>query len=318
MKKLHVYSSRRIESGLLPGRSAVIRMADDEGLLPPIKDKENAVAVLDCIFADQDGGELAPNEANAKRIAAFYREAEANPAIDNIVAQCQAGVGRSVACCAAFSGARGEQWENMAVYNRKLYRLLLAEFGRIPKPEPLVSIAVRVKYDAECLMGFLISLRRQRYDNWEAVAFTDGPRPDVKALLELMPDAPVTIMENMQPRGRWGHPYRQLALEHCKGEWIGTQNDDNYLTPGYIEQLVRAGERSGAKLVLCRGVHRYSAWGVCGAGQDLCCWLANREIVQQVQWTDTDFLADQTYLNKLIKAADGKVAEVPRPLVVKN
>ena len=53
-------------------------------------------------------------------------------------------------------------------------------------------------------------------------------------------------------------------------------------------------------------------------GQDLCCWLARRELIEQVKWTDTDFLADQRYLDKLIAAADGSVAEVPRVLVVKN
>lgn len=314
MKQLHAYSSRQIESRLLPGPSAVIRIADEPELLATIKDRENAVLTLDCVFSDDE----TPSEGDAKRIIEFMRRAEDSSGVEHIVAQCQAGVGRSVAICAAIANSRGERWENMAVYNRTLYRLLLEQLGMRPMPEPLVSLAVRVKYPAECLMGFLISLRRQRYDNWEAVCFTDGPREDVKQLLQLMPDAPVVLMENMQPKGRWGHPYRQAALEQCQGEWIGTNNDDNYLTPGYIEQMVRAGERSGAQLVLCHAVHRYSAWGICQAGQDLSCWIARRELVRQVQWTDTDFLADQTYLNKLIEAANGKVAEVPRALVAKN
>lgn len=315
MKPIHVFSSRKIAANLLPGRAAVVRMADDASLLPAIKDAENAVSVLDCIFEDQTDG---PDAAAAKRIAEFLRAAEADPAIDHIVAQCQAGVGRSVAVAAAYASSRNERWPNMAAYNRTLYRLLLAEFGRRPMPEPQVSLAVRVKYDAECLMGFLISLRRQRYDNWQAVLFTDGMRPDVRQLVETMPSSNVVLMENSEPKGKWGHPYRQAALDVCDGEWIGTNNDDNYLTPGYIEQMVLAGQRSGASLVLCSAVHRYAAWGCCKAGQDLACWIAKKELVRKVQWTDTDFLADETYLNKLMEAADGQFAEVPRPLVVKN
>jgi hypothetical protein len=318
MKTLHAASSRQIESRLLPGPSAVIRMADEAALLPEIKDKENVVMALDCVFADEDGTERSPNASDAKRILEFVQRAEDSSGVEHIVAQCQAGAGRSVAVCAALEASRGGRWENMAAYNRTLYRLLLEQLGRLPMPEPLVSLAVRVKYSAEHLMGFLISLRHQRYDNWEAVAFTDGLRPDVRELLKLMPGAPVVLIENSEQRGRWGHPYRQAALEHCQGEWIGTNNDDNYLMPGYIEQMVMAGQRAGAQLVLCHAAHRYAAWGVCKAGQDLACWLARKELVRQVPWTDTDFLADERYLNKLIEAADGKVAEVPRPLVVKN
>jgi hypothetical protein len=188
----------------------------------------------------------------------------------------------------------------------------------VPDPEPAVSIAVRVKYGPECLMGFMLSLQRQRYSNWHAVAYTDGPRPDIRQLCETFDGNQLTLIETTEQLGHWGHPYRQLAFDHCKGEWLGTNNDDNYLTPGYIEQMVRAGQRSGAKLVLCAGAHRYSGWSVCPAGSDLACWLAHRELVEQVRWEGTDFLADQTYLQKLMNAAGGRVAEVPRVLVVKN
>lgn len=318
MKPIHALSSRQITANLLPGRCAIIRMADEAELLPAVKDQDSVVSYLDCVFDDLPSGERAPTSAHAKRIAAFLREADADSRVEHIVAQCQAGIGRSVAVAAAYLESHGQRREEMAAYNRTLYRLLLAEFGKRPAREPLVSLAVRVKYDAETLMGFLISLRKQRHENWQAVLFTDGDRPDVKALVDTMPSANITLMLNTERKGRWGHPYRQAALEQCEGEWIGTNNDDNYLTPGYLEQMVRAGERSGAPLVVCAAVHRYAAWGCCKTGQDLACWIARKELVKQVQWTDTDFLADERYLSKLMEAADGKHAEVLRPLVVKN
>jgi predicted protein tyrosine phosphatase len=315
VKPLHPYSAMKISRNRLPGPSAVVRMADERDLLAPIYDQENVAASLDCIFADNEG---APTADDAMRIAQFLNDAALNTRVEHIVAQCQVGIGRSVAVCAAYAAAHGRRWEEMAVYNRTLYKLLLTEFG-IPIPsEPLVSLAVRVKYDAATLMGFLLSLQRQRYDNWQAVLFTDGLRPDVQSLIGSITGANIVLAQNSIAKGRWGHPYRQIALELCEGDWIGTNNDDNYLTPGYIEQLVRAGERSGAGVVVCPAVHRYSGWGVCRAGDDLACWIARRDIVRQVTWDDYSFTGDAAYLKKLIEAANGKVAEVPRMLVVKN
>jgi hypothetical protein len=314
MKPIFPYSADKLATKPLPGPSSIIRIADEPGLLPEIYDKTNAKQVQDFVFWDQSEGERAPTAADARQILTALRTASA----ENLVVQCQAGIGRSVAVCMAWSRIHGEHWENRQAYNRTLYRLLLEAAGVAPEREPLVSIALRVKYSTEHLMAFLLSLRRQRYDNWEAVAFTDGPRHDVRQLLEAMPDSKTVLLETAEPRGLWGHPYRQAAFDLCRGEWIGTNNDDNYLTPAYIEQLVTAGEQSGAKLVLCSGVHRYSGWGVCWAGQDLACWLARRELIEQVKWTETDFLADQKYLNRLMETAGPHVAEVPRALVVKN
>lgn len=317
MKPIHAYSAEKIATRPLPGRALVIRIADEPGLLPEIFDKENAINVQDFVFWDQSEGELSPTPADARRIWGLLNTANQCGEYDCIVVQCQAGVGRSVAVCMAWWKAHHEDWPNRQAYNRKLYKLLLAE---IPwaEEEPLVSIAVRVKYSVAHLMAFILSVQRQRWDNYELVAFTDGLRPDIRQLLETIPDNKTVLVENTEPKGRWGHPYRQAALELCQGDWIGTNNDDNYLTPGYMEQMVAAGEQSGAKLVLCSASHRYSGWGPCKMGQDLCCWLARRELIEQVKWTDTDFLADQRYLDKLIAAADGSVAEVPRVLVVKN
>ena len=126
MKPIYAASFLNIARKPLPGRSAVIRIADDTGLLAEPYDRENVVDTLDCIFAD----DATPTEADAKRIAAFLREAENNPRVECIVAQCQAGIGRSVAIAAAYSEANGKPWEQMAVYNRTLYRLLLSEFRR--------------------------------------------------------------------------------------------------------------------------------------------------------------------------------------------
>lgn len=318
--ELHAWSADRLNSRPLPGPAAVVRFADCEELLAPIHDRDNARLVLDVICGDvtaDDGGLRAANADDAKRIVDFCRQAKESGRVQHLVAQCQAGVGRSVALVGALADKSGQHWRRNGAHNRRLYALLRAELGLPLVCEPLVSLAVRVKYSLEHLAVFLSSLHRQRYDNWEAVCFTDGDRPDLRAAW-IDTGGKIRLLENPEPRGRWGHPYRQAALEQCRGEWIGTNNDDNYLTPGYLEQLVYEGEQAGASLVLCHAVHRYSGWSVCQVGDDLACWLAKRELVRQVPWDDYSFHADKRYLQRLIDVAGGKFAVVSKPLVVKN
>lgn len=315
MSELHAYCAESISSKLLPGRSAVVRFADEEGMLAPIYDKENAVIVLDVLCGDlahDDAGMRAPTRTDARRIVEFCIQAK-ELGLPHFVAQCQAGIGRSVAVVGALAKKSGQEWARRGTHNRKLYKMLLEEMEVPAEPEPLVSICVRVKYGPQFLMAFLLSLQRQRYENWEAVCFTDGSRSDYHAT-----DKRICIVHNPERRGHWGHHYRQAAFEQCRGEWIGTNNDDNYLTPGYIEQLVQAGMEAGAQLVLCHGVHRYSGYTVCQVGDDLACWLARRELVEQCPWDDYSFSADKNYLKKLMAIAGKRLAVVSKPLVVKN
>jgi hypothetical protein len=52
---------------------------------------------------------------------------------------------------------------------------LLSAAGMNLEIDPLVSIAVRIKYAPDRLKLFILSMQRQRYENWEVVAVTDGP-----------------------------------------------------------------------------------------------------------------------------------------------
>jgi len=308
---LHAWPAARIAANRLPGQSLVIQFADDEGLLPTIYDKENCLASIQLISADDAESFTAED---AKRIMLAVRKNVSS----HIVVQCMAGVSRSVAVCMALAKIFDWKFEWRPTYNHRVYKMLLAAAGYSPPDEPLVSIAVRVKYDVSNLMAFFLSLQRQRYSNWEAVFFTDGQRLDVRELVASFPGEKVTLMENSEHRGRWGHYYRQAALQQCKGEWIGTNNDDNYLTPGYIEQMVYVGQKHGSDVVTCQMLHRYSAWQVVPAGTDLCAWLARGELVHRVPWEGTGFTADQEYLQALVRASGKQITQINAPLVVKN
>ncbi len=155
-------------------------MADSEDQLAVIQDAQNVVARLNLVFNDAtEPFQLVrpPSLEDARRILAFIgRHAD----VANLVVQCQVGIGRSIAVSAALMKIGHGDYQQLldrGTYNRTLYRHLLTAARRPLEPEPLVSLAVRVKYAPDRLRLFLLSMQRQRHENWEVVAVTDGPNP---------------------------------------------------------------------------------------------------------------------------------------------
>lgn len=314
------YSAEEIQTRPLPGDTALIRLADTQAQLIEPLDRHHVRQQLDVIVHDaRSGGPglVQPGRDHAAQIVQFVRACEA----PHVVAQCQAGVGRSQAVAAAILAMQG--YDNRPIlaqgtYNRALYREILHAAGLTVPADPLVSMVIRVKYDAENLMAFLLSMRRQRYENWELVAVTDGLNPAAVEVSYAFDDPRLRLLQMPEPRGYWGHPYRQVGIEIARGEWIGLSNDDNYYAPGYLEQMVYRGEQDGADVVLSEILHSYHGWQVVTAGSDLGAFLARRSIVQQVTWPGVNFDADQVYVRQLCEAAKGRVTVLRRPLFVKN
>jgi hypothetical protein len=318
---LYTYSAENISSSPLPGPSAVVRMADSPSLLIPIRDKANVVASLDLVFNDtgEDFGPLrSPSDQDARAILDFVAR---NQGVPNMVFQCQVGVGRSLAACAAIQKVQGGD-PRAALYrgthNRGLYRKILLAAGLEPDPEELVSMVVRVKYAPDRMHAFLLCMRRQRYENWELIFVTDGPNPAAAELVGRSEDSRVKLIETERPLGRWGHPYRQRGIDAAAGEYIGLSNDDNYYVPGYIEQMVNALVQHSALLALSPIVHNYWGWQQVGAGHDIGAWIARRELVERTPWTGTDYMSDEHYLTQLHQNAGGRVTTLDRPLFVHN
>jgi predicted protein tyrosine phosphatase len=315
------YSKLRIETEALPGPSAVICMADSVEQLAVIKDQANVIERMDLVF--NDAGEAfglvaPPGEEHARKILEFG-ERHRRSGTPNLILQCQAGIGRSHAACAAFlkfTGADTRDITKFGTYNRRLYKLILAAAGLPPEREPLVSMVIRVKYSPERLLAFILCMRRQRYENWELIAVTDGPNAGAAHIVDVVKDKRVRLIQTEKSLGRWGHPHRQSGIDAATGEWIGMSNDDNYYVPGYLEQMLMAGEN--ADLVLCRVLHSYCAWDKY-TGDEMGNWLARAEIVKRAPWTGVEFTSDRDYLDQLRAAAGpGRVVEVDRALFVHN
>ncbi len=317
--EMHVRSRAEIESQPLPGPSAVIRMADSVELLATIQDSQNVVARLDLIFFDTSESfhdVRPPTLDDARRILEFLN---ANLQVPHLVMQCQAGVGRSRAVQAALMKIFGEDPRPIlhgGTYNRGLYRMLLAAAGIAPDPEPLVSMNVRVKYAPDRLRLFLLAMQRQRYENWEVVAVTDGPNEPAAHVVTELGDPRIRLIQTEKRLGCWGHPYRQLGLDACRGEFIGLSNDDNYYVPGYLEQMLHALE--DADIAMCQILHSYLGWEPTFPGEDLGSWIARTPLVRRLPWPGNDFEADRRYIRALTELPGVRVAKVNRNLFVHN
>jgi hypothetical protein len=312
-------SRSEIETQPLPGPSAVIRMADSVELLATIQDSQNVVARLDLIFHDANESfheVRPPTNEDARRILDFV---SAHGHVPNLVIQCQAGVGRSRAVLAALMKIYGVDPKailHQGTYNRGLYRMLLTAAGRALDPEPLVSMNVRVKYAPDRLRLFLLAMQRQRYENWEVVAVTDGPNDAAARLVAEVQDPRIRLIQTERRLGCWGHPYRQLGLDACRGEFIGLSNDDNYYVPGYLEQMLHALE--DADIAMCQILHSYVGWDATFPGEDLGAWIARTRLIRQVPWPGNDFESDRQYIKSLTELPQVRVVKVNRNLFVHN
>jgi predicted protein tyrosine phosphatase len=297
-------------------------MADSPAQLAKIKDQANVAARLDLVFNDSKddfGLVRSPSDEDAKAIVDFVRKHR--NVVPHVVFQCQVGVGRSLAAYAAILriyGADPTSVLHRGTHNRALYRKMLRAAGIEAPLDPLVSLAVRVKYSPDRMNAFLLSMQRQRYERWELVFVTDGPNPSAKNLIDRIEDNRVKLIETERPMGRWGHTYRQRGIDACSGDFIGLSNDDNYYVPGYLEQMVNALESSGAELAMCSMLHSYWGWQQLEAGHDLGSWIARRSLVDRTPWNGDDFFYDDRYIAGLKQNAGGKIVTIDRPLFIHN
>lgn len=321
-----VMNRAELEKHCLDEKTALISFTDPE-LPPVVAPFVNVIARLDirCRDVSLDCYDLSPPiHEDAQKVLAF---AQQHWNVPRLIIQCEAGVGRSMAVAAALyriCGNDDRTLRRQGAYHRRLYRMIL-DAAKQPIPaEPLVSLAVRVKYPLDRLAAFLFSTQRQRYENWEMVAVVDGLAPRLlHEDTDFSSESRLLVAETTERKGRWGHPWRQFGIDKCQGDIIGINNDDNYLTPGYIEQLVQALEDENALIAYCDCLHAYHGWAVAkgsvtGGSTDLGCWLARRELLDRVKWEGDDFLADGRFFRRLVETAGNRVAYVPRPLLVKN
>jgi glycosyltransferase involved in cell wall biosynthesis len=201
-------------------------------------------------------------------------------------------------------------------------RTILGWSPRTIRGAPTVSIAVACYRQPDELACLLYSFRSQTYDHWEAIVVHDGPGPEARAVVEQLGDPRVVFVEAPEHKGQWGHPWRQLGIDRCTGDFIGLSNADSYYAPVYFEWMLSALLDFGADFVCCNMVHSSLRWAPLSTkpvkgGLDVGAWIARAALVKATPWRDLSYTGDGTYIEDLHARADG-IAHVHGYLFVHN
>lgn len=104
------------------------------------------------------------------------------------------------------------------------------------KKEPLVSV-IMPAYNVENFIGRAIeSVLKQSYRNIELVIGNDASTDRTCEIVEQFDDNRIKLFHEKQNTGSAYLP-RQLALEHCTGEYVVNLDADDYLEHEYIRKL---------------------------------------------------------------------------------
>jgi glycosyltransferase involved in cell wall biosynthesis len=126
--------------------------------------------------------------------------------------------------------------------------------------EPLISVRIGAYRGGEALMNRAIaSVRRQSYENWEAIIVCDGREPETAKAIAALEDPRLRCVQ--RPRNgpypedavrRWkvagSHPFNQgVAL--ARGAWIAPLDQDDEWSDGHLEVLLASARESRAEVV---------------------------------------------------------------------
>jgi hypothetical protein len=282
MQHIHAGNTESVERHSLHGPTAVLQIFYDETLTVDIQDRANVVDH----FALYQSDILKPE--NIEKVWNFLDRTRSVP---YILIQDQNGAVYSHAVMAAavrYGGANDISVRCRGSYDREYYFKLLAA-KNVPAPaEPLVTVVVSTYGDPDHLRAFMLAMKFQRYTNWEVIVVTDGPNPNAAAVVEeeLKRGRRISIIQTPERRGHWGFFWRHLGVDAAKGEYISLQNDDNYPTPGYLEQMVLAMQSYNARIVMCDCIHSYVGWSVLPECEDISCVMMATSLAKGRNWAE--------------------------------
>lgn len=129
--------------------------------------------------------------------------------------------------------------------------------------EPLITVRIATWNRAELLVErALASVRRQTYENWEAVVVGDGCEDDTAQRVAALGDSRIRFRD-LPAHGpypedrveRWlvaGVPAMNEGLRMARGSWVAPLDDDDEMDADQLEVLLKTARERRAELVYGR------------------------------------------------------------------
>jgi glycosyltransferase involved in cell wall biosynthesis len=126
--------------------------------------------------------------------------------------------------------------------------------------EPLVSVRIGTYRGGDALVDRAIaSVRRQTYENWEAIIVCDGREAETASAIEAIGDPRIRFVERPRngpypedPVRRWkvagSHPFNQ-GVAFSRGAWIAPLDQDDEWVDDHLETLLKAARETRAEVV---------------------------------------------------------------------
>lgn len=116
---------------------------------------------------------------------------------------------------------------------------------------PKVSVVVPVYNTEKYLRKCLDSLVNQTLDGVEIVAVNDGSPDGCRAILEEYKEKYPERMIVLHKENGGQASARNLAFQHCSGEYIGFLDSDDFVKPEMFERMYQKALENGADYVAC-------------------------------------------------------------------
>lgn len=199
-------------------------------------------------------------------------------------------------------------------------------FGRtqpvIVEPEPIpkdtvVTFICPIYHNYPQIISALLC---QTYKHWQLYLIHDGP-----GKIDLPDDPRIHYTETEKRAGNWGHSIRSEWIKKVNGDYLVITNPDNYITPTFIEFMLK-GFKPGIVGVYCSEmVHSYKSWQTIPCSMrrgyvDCSGVMLRLDTAKEVGWVDvTSHSADWFFFERIIQAKGlHSFAKVPGCLLVHN
>jgi GT2 family glycosyltransferase len=147
------------------------------------------------------------------------------------------------------------------------------------------------------------NLRYQTRKPDETIVFVSDPH-DISSLREEFPDIHFHVEPNLND---WGHSKRARSLLLASGEFIGWFNDDDEVTPDYLEKMLGSQEATGADVVWCRWNERPDGCDFVMGNSTSGNYIVRRTTGIEAGYHGQDYNADGLFITRIREVTDNRV-----------